>query len=619
MDPADSWERLGNALLGPFERDIIDGLTGAYRAMEPRIEQAFKRSLDTGNDTALKQLLILRQQLGQELSAMQLPPELAQTVNQALLDGQVSSDFWALAEMNRVKQEARKLSPEEAAQAFANATDDADLLLSPAMVQQNPSAMIAAAQRQNALSNYAAGGRGTQAFASLNRLVDVDLRGRIIGAVEFHLAQGDSWRQLRGTLQNSLELTKSRAQTIARTEMAAAMVEGTKLRYETEGIQQVQWQAVGSSRTCGYCAPRHGKVYKLGDVVAPAHPNCRCTITPFDPKWVELGLIDLEQEAKARADVLADLEASGKKPISGPSPFEKALNREQAPVGQDLASFAAKPKAAPKPKAPPKPKPVPAPPPQPAPAPKPTPKAKPAPAQPVTPPKLKSEVTSATRKVYTTDDIDFDYSKNWEKLGYENKSQFRRAKADIDQWSGDDYRAVRAAQFDKAKKDGIQLNAYEERQRRLLEKGDDRYYGRMAERLEEFVDRAPKFKGTLHRGVSLDSREAVDAMVTDLAQGNKSLALESWTADQRIAQRFANGDGAPMPHRVRIEVEGNRYGAPINSISGFGDEAEVLVPSGVRYEVIEVKSNANEGNKKSSNPLEREGWTDHVIRLRQLP
>ena len=331
MEPADSWEKLSDALLGPFERDIINGLTGAYRAMEPRIAQAFKRSLEGGSALPLQRLLILRQQLGQELGVMRLPPELAQRVNQALLDGQVSSDFWALAELNKVKQEARNLTPEQAAQAFANASTDPSLLLGPGMAQQNPTALIAAAQRQNALANYAAGGRGTQAFAALNRLVDVDLRGRIIGAVEFHLASGDSWRQLRSTLQSSVELTKSRAQTVARTEMAAAMVEGTKLRYEAEGIQQVQWQAVGSSRTCGYCAPRHGKVYKLGEVVAPAHPNCRCTVTPWDPEWVELGLVDPQAEAESRADVLADLEAAGKKPISGPSPFEKALGMEQAP------------------------------------------------------------------------------------------------------------------------------------------------------------------------------------------------------------------------------------------------------------------------------------------------
>lgn len=331
MDAAASWERLSDALLGPYEQDIVEGLTGAYRALEGRIEVAYKRAAEGADTFPLRRLLLLREQLEQELSAMQLPPTLRQTVNQALLDGQQSADFWALAEIRKVQQEAKDLTPQQLVELFGQAGSNPDLILSPAMAQQNPSALIAAAQRQNALANYAAGARGSQAFASLNRLVEVDLRGRIIGAVEFHLAQGDSWTQLRKTLQTNVALTKSRAQTVARTEMAAAMVQGSKLRYEAEGIQQVQWQAVGSSRTCGTCAPRHGKVYKLGEVVVPAHPNCRCAVTPWDPKWQELGLIDEQAEAASRAAVLADLEAAGKEPLSGPSPFEKALGLEKAP------------------------------------------------------------------------------------------------------------------------------------------------------------------------------------------------------------------------------------------------------------------------------------------------
>jgi SPP1 gp7 family putative phage head morphogenesis protein len=330
MDPADSWERLGNALLGPYERDILDGLTGAYRALEGRIETAYKRAADGASAMPLQRLLILREQLGQELGALKLPPDLQPVVNQALRAGLKAGDFWALAELRRVAQNA-PANAEEALGQLSQAARNAEAILSPGMAQQNPSALVAAAQREAALANYAAGGRGTQAFALLNRLVEVDLRGRIIGSVEFHLASGDSWRQLRSTLQNNLELTKSRAQMVARTEMAAAMVEGTKLRYEAEGIQQVQWQAVGSSRTCGYCAPRHGKVYRLGEVVCPAHPNCRCTVTPWDPEWEELGLVDPQEEAKGRAAVLADLEAAGKEPISGPSPFEKSLGMERAP------------------------------------------------------------------------------------------------------------------------------------------------------------------------------------------------------------------------------------------------------------------------------------------------
>lgn len=331
MEAADSWDRLSTALIGPFERDIVQGLTEAYGALEGRIETAYKKALADGSTFPLKRLLLLREQLGQELGALQLPPALQVMVNQALIAGQQAADFWALAELNKVKQTGQNLNPDAAVALLEQASSNAEAILSPAMAQQNPSALIAAAQRQAALGNYAAGAKGAQAFASLNKIAAVDLRGRIIGAVEFHLAQGDSWRQLRKTLQSNVALSQSRAQMVARTEMSAAMVEGSKLRYEAEGISQVQWQAVGSSRTCGYCAPRHGKVYQLGEVVCPAHPNCRCALTPWDERWVELGLVDVEAEAKSRAAVLADLEAAGKEAISGPSPFEKSLGMERAP------------------------------------------------------------------------------------------------------------------------------------------------------------------------------------------------------------------------------------------------------------------------------------------------
>ena len=542
MEPADSWEKLSDALLGPFEREIIDGLTGAYRAMEPRIEQAFKRSLDGGSAMPLQRLLILRQQLGQELSAMRLPPELAQTVNQALLDGQVSSDFWALAELNKVKQEARSLTPEQAAQAFANASTDPSLLLGPGMAQQNPTALIAAAQRQNALANYAAGGRGTQAFAALNRLVDVDLRGRIIGAVEFHLASGDSWRQLRSTLQSSVELTKARAQTVARTEMAAAMVEGTKLRYEAEGIEQVQWQAVGSSRTCGYCAPRHGKVYKLGDVVAPAHPNCRCTVTPWDPEWAELGLVDPQAEAKARADVLADLEAAGKKPISGPSPFEKALGQDTAPEplwtpGDAIKQAKAKP---PKPKA------------TPAPTPPPTPTAAsataPAPA-PAPTPKPKADV--------------------------------KPPKGAIKQWSSDDgYKHMRAEQLRQAEANGVKLTAFERGQVEQYPTSAGQKKNLQA--LTEYVDNAKKYEGKVYRGMNM-STEDFNTVLKSLEAGNPTNSLESWTKSSDIKTFTIGGK-----NQVIMSVD-NKRGVDISAYSPWGDtEQEVLQPSGVRYTVKNV-------------------------------
>ena len=40
MDPAQSWGRLASALIGPYEREIVGALVGAYQSLEGRIEVA---------------------------------------------------------------------------------------------------------------------------------------------------------------------------------------------------------------------------------------------------------------------------------------------------------------------------------------------------------------------------------------------------------------------------------------------------------------------------------------------------------------------------------------------------------------------------------------------------
>ena len=316
MTAGDSWERLSDAIDGPFERDIIDGLVNGYKALEPRIERAYKKAVLGAGEYPLRRLLTLRQELGQQLSGLQVSGTSQKKILKALAEGQKAADEWAKAGL--YKKDPKKYA-------------DLGIGLTPGMAQQNPEALIAAAQRTHALSNYALGARGSQTIALINKISDTDLRGRIMGAVEFHLAQGDSWRNLEKTLKDSLEFAKNRAETVARTEMASAMVEGAKTRYQEEGVEYVQWNATGSSRTCGYCAPREGKVYELGKTVCPAHPNCRCALTPWDPDWEKLGIASAEEDAKQRDEVLEELEAAGKKPISSASPFERALGLEEPP------------------------------------------------------------------------------------------------------------------------------------------------------------------------------------------------------------------------------------------------------------------------------------------------
>ena len=218
---------------------------------------------------------------------------------------------------------------------------------------------------------------------------------------------------------------------------------------------------------------------------------------------------------------------------------------------------------------------------------------------------------------FTTKDDNYDYDKNWEKLGYKNKAAYRYVKTDVETWTGSDFEGVRAAQFDRAGKKGIKLNSYEKLQTKRLEKGEARSYGTMADRLEGFVERAPKYDGTLRRGVALDRREEVQDLIERYSKGDPSKALESWTSDKRISDRFARGNRNPRSERITILVENNTKGAPINAISGFDDEFEILVPSGVKYEVVEVQETFVKGSGKAGD-FDREDHTDWVLKLREV-
>ena len=229
----------------------------------------------------------------------------------------------------------------------------------------------------------------------------------------------------------------------------------------------------------------------------------------------------------------------------------------------------------------------------------------------------KATSEKALNKQNRTADTNYDYDKNWEKLGYEKKSQYRKAKEDIVEWSGNEFEGVRAAQFADARDRGVELNDYERLQTRRLEKGEQRTAGNRARRLEDFIDRAPKYDGTIRRGVAMDTREEVMSTIERYNSGKKNLAIESWTSDQSVSHRFAMGNGDPRPQRMSILVEGNTKGVPINKISGFDDEFEVLVPSGVRYEVVDVKETFVKGNPKGG-PATKMDHTDWTVTLKEV-
>ena len=113
-------------------------------------------------------------------------------------------------------------------------------------------------------------------------------------------------RDVRVALQGAADpqgLTRSmglfqRAELIARSELSNAYVGAQKAAAERNGYAYARWIATKDERTCPVCASRHGNVYRLGEVVAPAHPRCRCSLAPVSTEAVE------EKDPKARAQML---------------------------------------------------------------------------------------------------------------------------------------------------------------------------------------------------------------------------------------------------------------------------------------------------------------------------
>lgn len=111
---------------------------------------------------------------------------------------------------------------------------------------------------------------------------DTDLLAETLNEQLIHcVATGKSTRQLKNLLQERFGVSYSRADALARTEIAHIQTEAAKKRYEDYGIQQVEIWADQDERRCEICGKLHMTKYPMGaNVPIPAHPRCRCCIVP---------------------------------------------------------------------------------------------------------------------------------------------------------------------------------------------------------------------------------------------------------------------------------------------------------------------------------------------------
>lgn len=101
------------------------------------------------------------------------------------------------------------------------------------------------------------------------------------------LVQGLSPRDIARNMAKRVDnMTKTRAEVIARTEIVRAHAEGQLDSLEAMGVEELgvmaEWSTTKDLKVCKLCAPLQGIVLKIKEArgILPRHPNCRCAFVP---------------------------------------------------------------------------------------------------------------------------------------------------------------------------------------------------------------------------------------------------------------------------------------------------------------------------------------------------
>lgn len=100
------------------------------------------------------------------------------------------------------------------------------------------------------------------------------------------IIQGKSIQKMSQQFKERLQVNRSNAERILRTESAYFLSEGSAKAYEANGVEKFEFLATLDSRTSQICRQMDGKIFPVSERAAgvnmpPLHPRCRSTIMPY--------------------------------------------------------------------------------------------------------------------------------------------------------------------------------------------------------------------------------------------------------------------------------------------------------------------------------------------------
>lgn len=145
------------------------------------------------------------------------------------------------------------------------------------------------------------------------------------------LIQGWGMDRTVKLMADQLDVARTNAVTIVRTETMQATTKAAMATYQENGIQYVMRHSAVGERVCVVCSARTGEITRLDQTIVVLHPRCRDYVTPVSPQWLRLGLIDLKWAENFHRDVVKALPEGVKPKYDALAPFEKSAGMEKRP------------------------------------------------------------------------------------------------------------------------------------------------------------------------------------------------------------------------------------------------------------------------------------------------
>lgn len=166
---------------------------------------------------------------------------------------------------------------------------------------------------------------------TLTNLDQVGRRGydRLLEELTRQAVRGAGPRAAAKAVRDAVGVTRNEAERITRTVFMDANNRARDRTFEAAGVTLVRYDATNDSRTCGFCASRHGMVYERTNAPrAPLHPNCRCVLLPYRETQTRSERAD-DYYIETRRDLerRAQESGGGRKRATDAAPFEKSDGR----------------------------------------------------------------------------------------------------------------------------------------------------------------------------------------------------------------------------------------------------------------------------------------------------